>query len=334
MSTIEKRPVFGDPTCYVTLNILFGYDENKDLAISLINNLLNFHGEEQVNEITFLTKDLPNVFNEGRSSTIIDMSCITCKGEEIIVEFKWYYYDFRFPRTKYYTAKAMLQRLNILSNTKYDEKLKKTYLLIISRENLFKNLHKIDDDIYYEKTAMPIIKELNLEIPGNLMVWKFYEIGKFSKIFADGKVKLINNRLPIKEQWLDFFDKCRSATEIPDNVDDIIKKAYRQMEINKWSEQLEMIYDMPPPKESFSLNDIKLRILEAEQKGEILAEITIIKDLIDVGFDDEMIIKRLRFLTHPKFKDEIFENLKYIRGHFNESGRSIFEKLGLERFFE
>ncbi|CAF1003229.1 unnamed protein product [Brachionus calyciflorus] len=225
MSIIENKKVFGDPTYDVTFKMLFGNNKNKDLAISLINNLLNFHDEDQVNDITFLSVEIP-ISCEKEIKTIIDMRCITNKGEEIIVEMQRLFHNLVLPRTQYYMAKSISYKMSTGESDQYHIKLTKTYLLMISRQNLFKLSYQLKDDIYYEKTAVPIIKELDVE-------------------------------LPIKEQWLNFFDKCGSATEIPDNVDDIIKKAYRQMEMYKWPKELEMIYDMAQKKESLDLFYLK-----------------------------------------------------------------------------
>ena len=74
-----------------------------------------------------------------------------------------------------------------------------------------------------------MIKELNVEVPANLMNWKFYEIQKFTRLYEAGEILPTGN---IKEQWLSFLDKCGSAKSIPENVNDIIKEAYKIMKIS------------------------------------------------------------------------------------------------------
>ena len=72
-----------------------------------------------------------------------------------------------------------------------------------------------------------MIEGFNVEVPGNIMYWKYFEIKKFSRLFGEGKI-LPQGRM--KKQWLSFLDKCGTAEKIPDNVDDIIQEAFKIME--------------------------------------------------------------------------------------------------------
>ncbi len=113
-------------------------------------------------------------------------------------------------------------------------KLPKTYILVLSREDLFIRGYKLDNDKLYEKTIVPMIIELNVEVPGNVMNWKYYEIQTFSRLCDTGEIVPTGS---IKEQWLSFLDKCGSAKSIPNNVSSIIKEAYQIMQITNWEPQ-------------------------------------------------------------------------------------------------
>ena len=235
-------PVFADPTYDVTFKMLFGNEEHKNLLISVINSFLNFKGDDQVKEAHLVSQEIPIQY-AGQIKTILDVRCTTNRNEEIIVEMQRQYKDYFLPRTQYYMARSLSSKMLEGESSKFHEKLPKTYILVISRENLFARKYSIDNDNLYEKTVVPTIRELGIEVPGNVMHWKYYEINKFASLYRAGKVGLeIDGRLGMKEQWLNFLDKCGSLSTLPGDTDGIIKEAYGIMMMVNWDAAKKQAY--------------------------------------------------------------------------------------------
>lgn len=55
---ISKDEVFADPTLDVSFKMLFGQNKNKDILISLLNSLLNFHGKDTIIDVEISPNEL------------------------------------------------------------------------------------------------------------------------------------------------------------------------------------------------------------------------------------------------------------------------------------
>jgi hypothetical protein len=83
--------IFADPTFDITFKMLFGNDSNKDLLISLINNLLGFEGEREIIEVEINTNELPiSIFasHTGKSgiTSAVDILCTNKGKHKIAIE--------------------------------------------------------------------------------------------------------------------------------------------------------------------------------------------------------------------------------------------------------
>ena len=56
----EHDEVFADPTYDFTFKMLFGNEANKDILISVLNGLLNFRGNEQIEDVSIISNELPS----------------------------------------------------------------------------------------------------------------------------------------------------------------------------------------------------------------------------------------------------------------------------------
>ncbi|CAF1050915.1 unnamed protein product [Brachionus calyciflorus] len=310
--------------------MLFGNENHKEILISAINSLLNFQGNDQVQEIEILQQQIPSFKSKAKQS-IVDVRCRTEKGEELIVEMQREKEENFLRRTQYYMARVIGSKLE--SGETYSQ-LPKVYLLALSKQNLFDGYL---NDIFYEKTVVPMIQELKAEFPSNLMTWKFYEIKRFDKELKAGQIKRVDGKLPLKEQWLDFFNKCGTASAIPEDTDKVIQDAYKKMHLANWNADALIEYDLmiqseiedkikrEKDKKESELKGEK----EGELKGEIKGEISKIKDFLNFGLSKEIIVPRLKFLTHEKVREKLESTLTYIQDHRNDSDDEICEKLGL-----
>jgi len=263
----EVASVFADPTYDVTFKMLFGNEEHINLLISIINSFLNFKGEDQVKEATLLSQEIPITY-AGQIKTILDIRCITNRNEEIIVEMQRQYKDYFLPRTQYYMARTLSGKMFEGESNKLHERLPKTYILVISREDLFTRRYSLDNDNLYEKTVVPIIKELGVEVPGNVMNWKYYEINKFSRLHQSGRVPLEKDgRLSIKGQWLNFLDKCSKLEVVPGDVDEIIKEAYEIMMMVNWDAARKQAYEKARERELDERDELAREKAESEAIG-------------------------------------------------------------------
>ena len=171
---MKIKRTFANPTYDVGFTIAFGNKIGKDITISLLNSLLNLQGEDQIKEI--------------KLRTYLRMYCITNKGEDIIVCLLRERKNFSLPWTQIKMSRNFSAESNYVP----------VYILGISKEDIFFGSN--DNDTLYEKTVVPMIKELNVEVPNNEMHWKFYEIDKFAKMYKNGEIKLNDGKLALKEQ--------------------------------------------------------------------------------------------------------------------------------------
>ena len=56
-----------------------------------------------------------------------------------------------------------------------------TYIIILSKENMFKDKKSLNDQSMYEIDVVPIIQQSNDVYPGNKMHWKYFELESFAK---------------------------------------------------------------------------------------------------------------------------------------------------------
>lgn len=170
------------------------------------------------------------------------------------------------------------------------------------------------------------------------MHWKFFELPKFIKQY---KGKDITKENPLKEQWLNFLVKCSEQTEIPENVDDIIKKGYEIMKTANWTQDQRILYWKQKANEADEIMEQKRLQDEAKKngfeegiqtgfeegiekgtkQGKLKGEISKVKDLLEFGISPEQIISKLKFLTS--------NHVEYIKNHTEEYDSDICNDLGL-----
>ncbi|AVP87619.1 hypothetical protein phytr_6780 [Candidatus Phycorickettsia trachydisci] len=221
----ESTKNFADPTYDVTFKMLCA---NKDFLKYLINIFLDFKEDKVIDDVEFLPQEL--VANHSMEQKVIfDLRCQTNHDEEVIVEMQRQYKKYFICRMQYYMARLVVNEIFAGDSENIHEKLKKTHILVISKDNLIKGKEYVDDD-KYEQTVMPTIAERgHMEMFQNVMHWKFAEVRKFVKALEKGKVNLRTDK---KAQLLYFFDNCakiNSMDEVQDYFDPDIKKGYEIM---------------------------------------------------------------------------------------------------------
>lgn len=98
---------FINPFTDIGFKRIFGQEFSKPLLIDFLNNLLS--GEQVVTEVTFLDKERPSVFQDGRT-IIYDIYCQTSSGDHIIVEMQNKLERNFKERTLFYAAEAIVRQ--------------------------------------------------------------------------------------------------------------------------------------------------------------------------------------------------------------------------------
>lgn len=327
---IEATEIFADPTYDATFKMLFGKEATKFLTISFLNSMLGFNGtKEEIKDLTIVNSELIQGDVKAIESAI-DVRCTTVGGQDIAIEMQRRSEDYFLSRTQDYMAKLISSQVQKDEGNKYHISMHKTYMLIISKAKLFLQDNKVEGDHskMYEKTVVPMIKELGQEVPHNKMCWKFIELPKF-KVFS--KDKIINQDSLVKEQWLDFLIKCGTQEEIPDNISNIIKEGYKIMKIANWTKTDIENYELAKLKEAYQFEEeanirekaeklgfdkgIEQGILKGKWKGEVKGEIKqfkTFKEMEKTGMDVSKFYSKIKynneitkyFDTHPDCIDD------------------------------
>jgi len=329
---------FADPTLDVTFKMLFGDDNNKDILISLLNSLLGFVGNDEIIEVDINTNELPISFfsEEKRQSGItsaVDILCTNKGKQKIAIEMQGQKTKYFLAREQEYMAKLIAGQVKEGEGQQYDEKVLKTYIIVIGKANMFLGNTALKDQKLFEVDVQPVVIQTKEVVPGNKMFWKFFELPKFkeSENYAH-----IDKDSSLKEQWLEFLIDCSTKQEKPDRSD-IIKKGYEIMEVAKWEPDIKTLYwkqkmneiSLIETQEALKEEEYTRGEMKGKLKGEIKGEISKIKDFFDLEIPREKIIPKLKFLNDDKVKDNIESNLTYIQAHLDDSDSEICNELGL-----
>ena len=225
---------YADPTMDLAFKLLLGQLKNSEIIISLLNSLLEFKGDDLVQEIEVID---PQVSGGGRSDVVgkrlvtstVDVLCKTMDGRRVAIEVQRQFTNYFLARTQYYMASMIYGRVPVGKSHSYYTEIKKNYMLIITDEAIFTDSVNLN---YYETAVTPQIHRTGQTIKDNKMFWKFYELSKFrkSESFKNGQ---IDRNSPIKEQWLEFLCTCSEKSKVPDRSE-LILNAYKIMEMINW----------------------------------------------------------------------------------------------------
>jgi predicted transposase/invertase (TIGR01784 family) len=324
LDSIEKILLpFADPTLDIAFKMLFGQDKNKDILISLLNSLLNFTGEKEIEDVEINNNELPvsNISNiEGQTgiSTSIDLVCTNKDKQKIAIEMQGQKTKYFLTREQEYMAELLVGQVKEGEGKLYHEKVLDTYIIVIGKNNMFAGNTAIADQKLFEIDVKPMILQTNEIYPNNKMHWKFYELPKFKKSAQYLQMKeydkidgsdnenlleekynwLENNQ---KYQWLEFLIDCNSQTEIPDR-NTLIKKGYNIMKMSKWNPDQKASYWRQKAREADLIKqkeyDREEGFNEGKLKGEIKGEFGKIKMGIELSAPKEKIIKRLKYTKY------------------------------------
>ena len=314
--------VFADPTYDLTFKMLFANPDNKDVLIDFLNCLLDLEGEIRIKDLEILPCQLTSESQEAVQA-YVDVRCKTFEGEEIAIEMQRMREPNFLAKSQYDTSRLLAQQL------RNHKKMQTIYLLIISKEDLFDSKDDVaeDNEYKYEKTARLKFDKTASEVPGIKAIYKYFELRKFKELLDS---RMIGPALTRKQKWLQFLKECPLKVEIPQEESETMKKAYSQMKIANWKDQIRLQYEQIIENEySFKqqreeeINRARVeREIRGEIKGNIQAEIRFIKKLIEYCTNNKEIEANILYLL--KYQDSSTV-LRVIRENKTMSEKEIYE---------
>lgn len=224
---------FLDPKNDVAFRKVFGSEQHKDIVIHFINDILELKGNDQIENVDFLSPiQDPEIASKKQS--IVDVLCRAKNGVQIIVEMQVAPTKGFEKRAQYYAAKAYSRQLNQgkEEDGKYHN-LKEVIFIAIANCIIFpdKTEYKSDHVILDKNSYEHNLKDF---------YFTFIELPKFKK----------NNIAELKtivDKWCYFFKHAPETSE-EDLIniigsDLIIEKAYNALNQFNWSETELLAYD-------------------------------------------------------------------------------------------
>lgn len=224
---------FLDPKNDIAFRKIFGSEEHKDILIHFINDILGLKGNEQVQDVTFLSPiQDPEIAYKKQS--IVDVLCKDNNGVQMIVEMQIAPTKGFEKRAQYYAAKAYSRQLNKGQGEdgKYYN-LKEVIFIAISDYVIFP-----DKEAY--KSDHVILDKISYEHDLRDFSFTFIELPKFKK---DTISELTN----IVEKWCYFFKHAKETSEEDlqklIGSDLVIEKAYDAINEFNWKEEELIAYE-------------------------------------------------------------------------------------------
>ena len=243
---------FLDPKNDFAFKKIFGTEKNKDILIHFINDMLGFTSNKRIKQVSFLkTIQDPKIASQKQS--ILDVLCTDPKGRQYIVEMQVAKTTGFEKRAQYYAAKAYGGQLN--KSEKYD-KLKEIIFVAITDFIMFpdKVEYKSDHVVLDKKTYEHDLKDF---------YFIFLELPKFNKD--------INELHTMIEKWAYFFKHAEDTHEkdVAKIVgsDEIIERAYEELNRFSWSEIEMNTYEAEEKTERDNAAALDYKLEEAQAKG-------------------------------------------------------------------
>lgn len=221
---------FLNPKNDVAFKKIFGTEKNKGILIRFINDILGFEGQNQIEDVEFLSP-IQDPEIAAKKQSIVDVLCKDGKGVSYIIEMQVAPVKGFEKRAQYYAAKAYAGQLNRGDN-RYG-KLKEVIFIAIADCVLFsdKEEYKSDHVILDKNSYEHDLKDF---------YFTFIELPKYKK----AKGSKLDNSL---EQWCRFFKYADETTEeelaLIIGSDAVIKQAYEAINQFNWTESELMAYE-------------------------------------------------------------------------------------------
>lgn len=265
---------FVDITNDIAFRKIFGNETKKKSLISFLNAVISLPKNERIIDV-----EIANPYQLGKlsggKSTIVDVKAKDENGNVFIVEMQVAEFDFFHKRILYYTSQSYVNQLD--KGVKY-KKLKPVYFIGILEFEIGQNpnyfsRHKVLD----VETQEQIIQDVE---------FNFIELPKFNKTIEELETSI--------DQWTYFIKNAENLTLMPESVEDEgLQEAYTEANQQNWTKAELEDYLRASLKEQDDIGRIEFAERNAELRGELKGKdersIEIAKNLIQKGFDNQLI---------------------------------------------
>ena len=216
---------FLKPTNDFVFKKIFGGDNERDIPIGFLNAVLDFSGENAIEEIETVNFDrLPKI--EAKQDAVLDVKAKDKKGRTFIVEMQvMRNHDF-FKRSLYRAAQVYTSQI-------YYDELKKVYFVGILDFSGMKGEKYLSSHLILNKKSMA-------DEVGDFE-FRFVELPKFKKGIGD-----LENAV---EKWVYFLKHAHECGEIPRELrsEEVFARAFRIAEASGWSPEELELYEKRQP---------------------------------------------------------------------------------------
>jgi len=244
---------FLDPKNDVAFRKIFGTEKNKDILIHFLNDVIKFGKGAQIKEVTFLTT-IQDPEIKARKTSIVDILCKDERGNCYIVEMQVAQEKGFVKRAQYYASKAYISQMHVQG--KYHT-LKAVIFLAIANYVMFpkKKDFKSDHVILDAKSHENDLKDFS---------FTFLELPKFNKSIDE-----LSNTT---ERWFYFFKHAEETSQKDLHKliqqDEIIGRAYEELDRYSWSEDELLAYDQAEKYEGAYLASLEYKFDQGKTEGE------------------------------------------------------------------
>ena len=217
-----------NPRNDIAFKKIFGTEKNKDILLKFLNDVIVTSDKKKIKEVTLLNPiQHPEIMSKKQS--IVDVLCEDEDGIKYIVEMQVAKVGGFEKRAQYYAAKAYSSQPDkgdTYSHLKEVIFLAITEYVMFPKKEDYKSVHVILDNKTYERD----LKDFS---------FTFIELLKFNK----KEIKELKNN---EERWVYFFknaDNPENIEELLKNSDEVIKKAYEELEAHNWTNEELVAYE-------------------------------------------------------------------------------------------
>ena len=243
---------FLDPKNDFAFKRIFGTPRNKEILIHFINDILKFEGERQVVEVTFL-KTIQDPEIASKKQSLVDVLCTDQADRQYIIEMQVAKVKGFEKRAQYYAAKAYSQQLGqgeTYLNLKEVIFIAITdFVMFEDKLGYYSNHYLLDGESYSRD-----LKDFS---------FTFVELPKFHK----GMDELTT----LVDKWAYFFKHAEETREEElEKIigrDEVIEKAYQELNRYSWSEEELNTYEQEEKRERDAQAIIAQKLDDAEAKG-------------------------------------------------------------------
>jgi len=240
---------FADPKNDLAFKKIFGDEKHKNILISFLNSVLDFHDGFAIVDVTLANPyQIPKI--PELKETILDIKATNKNKDTFIVEMQRKDLGDFSKRSLYYTSKAYVEQL---PKSKNYSVLKKVYFIGILNFNIFENQSYISRHlIINQETNTQDLKDFE---------FSFIELPKFNKELEELESNL--------DKWIYFIKNARDLTVIPaqyENLEDF-KEAFTIATQTTWDIKELEVYEYMSLREFDELNALLTAERKAEERG-------------------------------------------------------------------